>query len=88
MEDLNNLYEEIQALKQRNQRVEAEKAWETSLVRVGSIMLVTYIFAALLLWLIGASNYLLGAFVPVLGFLLSTLSLPPLKKWWIGRRTD
>lgn len=80
-----NLEQEIAAIKERNLRVEADKAWETSGFRVGSIMAITYIIASLVLYLIGASNWWLGALVPTAGYFLSTQSLPAIKRWWIER---
>jgi len=82
-ERIRNLEIEIQALKERNQRVESEKAWETSYVRTFSIALVTYVIAAVVLSVIGVENYLLAALMPTLGYMLSTLSLPVVRRWWI-----
>ena len=41
------MQDELSAIKARNARVERDKAWETSWVRRGFIMLVTYLIAAL-----------------------------------------
>jgi hypothetical protein len=81
-----SLEQDIADIKTRNSRVEAEKAWEGSLSRIASVCAITYVSAVALLYSIGADRVLLGALMPVLGFLLSTLSLPPLKRWWIARR--
>lgn len=78
-----NIEQEIIAIKERNLRVEADKAWETSNLRIASIVVITYIVAAFVLYSIGASNFLLGAFVPTVGYFLSAQSLPAIKKWWI-----
>lgn len=80
------LGERVATIEARNRRVEAEKAWEGSWMRVGSITLGTYVAASLLLWMIDVPNPYLGAFVPALGFLLSTQSLPALKRWWIRQQ--
>ena len=82
---IENLEREIEMLKERNRRVEAEKGWETSYFRIFSIALITYIVAAIVLYLIGIENYLLAALVPVLGYVLSTLSLPAMRRWWIEK---
>lgn len=82
---MTDLAERLAAIEARNRRVEAEKAWETSWVRIGSITVGTYVTATLLLWMIDAPSPLFGALVPALGFLLSTQSLPALKRWWIHR---
>lgn len=73
---------EIQDLKDRNKRVELDKAWERSWFRKISITLITYVVAIVWLSLIKESNVLLKAIVPVAGYILSTLSLPLLKKVW------
>lgn len=84
-ERLDQLERELAQLKQRNSKVEADKAWETSPFRVYSICAITYLVAVALLFAIGADRPLLGAVVPVIGFLLSTQSLPAIKRWWIKR---
>lgn len=81
-----NIEQEIQALKDRNSRVEADKAWETSFIRAGVIALITYVVAGVTLQLIGAVKPWLTAFVPALGWILSTLTLTPLKKWWMRKQ--
>ena len=63
--------------------MEAEKGWETSYARTFSIAFITYVIAALVLYMVGVENYILAALVPTLGYLLSTLSLPAVKRWWI-----
>ncbi|MBI4426686.1 MAG: hypothetical protein HY567_03850 [Candidatus Kerfeldbacteria bacterium] len=80
-----NLDQELQALKDRNARVEADKAWETSWLRALIIAGSTYVIAGITLQLVGASKPWLTALVPTLGFYLSTLTLPPVKRWWLGR---
>ena len=78
--------QEIQEIKRRNQKVEADKAWETSLFRVISIVVITYLIAALVMRVIGVVNYWQNAWIPVVGYFLSTQSLPLVKKWWIENR--
>lgn len=70
-------------IKERNARVEADKAWETSWMRRMCIALFTYIVAALYMNYAGFNNPYLGAFVPSGGYLLSTLSLPFVRTFWI-----
>lgn len=83
--DIKTLKKEIETIKERNLRVEADKAWETSNFRIFSITIIIYIIAAILLYSIGANNYLLGALVPAIGFFLSTQTLPAIKRWWIKK---
>lgn len=76
---------ELEEIIKRNARVEVDKAWETSWTRALTIAVFTYIIASAWLILINDSNPLLKACVPVVGFLLSTLSLPVVKRWWTKR---
>jgi len=78
--------DDLQAIKERNARVEADKAWETSWARRISIAIMTYIIAALYMGYVGLNNAMLRAFVPSGGYLLSTLSLPFVKNFWLKNR--
>ncbi|MDP3965764.1 MAG: hypothetical protein Q8Q13_03120 [bacterium] len=80
-----DIEQRIQKIEERNIRVEAEKAWETSVFRVCSIMLVTYVVACGVLFVIGNDNPWRNAFIPVIGYFLSTQSLPFIKRFWINR---
>ena len=63
-----------------------ERRSENLKVRVIKFIVpIAYIIAALVLYLIGANNWFLGAFVPVAGYFLSKQSLPAIKKWWVRR---
>jgi len=77
--------QEIQQLKERNKRVEADKAWETSLFRKILILVTTYLLASLVMFVIGVPNFFLSAIIPTLGFFLSTLTFRVFKKWWIRK---
>jgi hypothetical protein len=83
MEDFDEIKKEIELIKERNKRVEADKAWEISGTRVASVLLMTYIITAVVFYIIGVNNFLLNAIIPTLGFYLSTLSLPFIKSWQI-----
>jgi len=74
---------EINLIKERNKKVEADKAWETSKTRVISILGMTYIITAIVFYFIGVKNFMLSALIPSVGFYLSTQSLPFIKKMWI-----
>ncbi len=78
------LSDEINDIKTRNRRVEADKAWETSKTRRLIIAVFTYVTISIFLFYIGASNPLIAALVPTIGYLLSTLTMPILKKWWLN----
>ena len=78
---------EIAAIKARNKRVETDKAWESSWTRRLCIMVLTYAIVVLYQASIAqVSNVFLSSLVPVMGFLLSTLSLKLIRKIWEKRR--
>ena len=64
--------------------MESDKGWETSWTRRLFITISTYVIAGVWLVMIDDSFPWLKAFVPSAGYLLSTLSLPFIKKWWIA----
>lgn len=76
----------IEDILKRNTRVELDKAWETSKTRKAIIAFITYLTAASFLKLIGNDAPLIHALVPVGGYLLSTLSLPYVKNWWVSQQ--
>jgi hypothetical protein len=78
-----DLEKEIDKLKERNKRVEMNKAWETSLIRRIILIIFTYLAIGLYLNAIKIENPWLNAIVPSIGFLLSTLTLPYFKNLWI-----
>ena len=80
-----DLRAELQAIKQRNLRVEGDKAWETSRARRAFIAVITYLVSFLVLILINAPNPELTALVPATAYVLSTLTLPFFKKWWVKK---
>lgn len=76
---------EIERIKERNERVEVDKAWETSVTRMAVLAVSTYVVAALTLWTIGNDGPFVNALIPTIGFLLSVQSLPLVKRWWVKR---
>lgn len=82
-ERIQKLEKEIELIKQRNFRVEADKAWEISWARQLFIAISTYVIAGIWLVVINDVFPWLKAFVPSIGYLLSVQSLPFIKKWWI-----
>lgn len=82
-EKIKQLEHEVTLLKERNRKVEADKAWETSKTRSLSIILITYIIASLVMYFIGVQKFWLDSIIPTLGFTLSIQSLPFIKKWWL-----
>lgn len=82
---LRSLESQVEQITHRNNKVQTDKAWETSKFRILSICAVTYATISLVFWMIGVENFLINAIIPTLGFYLSTQSLPILKKWWVER---
>ncbi len=76
---------DLQAILDRNARVERDKAWEVSKTRRTSIALMTYVTACLFLWLIENEGFWINALVPAGGYLLSTLTLPWFKNIWLEK---
>lgn len=72
----------LNRIEARNARVEADKAWETSLTRRAAIALGTYVIAGAYLTLLGIEGPWLHALVPPGAYLISTLSLPLIRHFW------
>ena len=73
---------QVKSILERNERVEADKAWETSKLRRAIIAAVTYIIVLYFLLLANIPNPYVNALVPAMAYVLSTLSIPVLKGLW------
>lgn len=82
MDKLKELELRIENIEKRNISVEVNKSWETSKTRRLSIAMLTYASIAAFFLSINVPNPLINAIVPTIGFLLSTLSLPFIRKLW------
>ena len=81
--DNNELKMEIEKIKERNKKVELDKAWETSFVRRLCICILTYIVVVVYSIITkNVTNIWISSLVPVIGFTLSTLSLKLVRKIW------
>ncbi|MCI9038658.1 MAG: hypothetical protein HFJ29_02070 [Clostridia bacterium] len=77
------LENEIVKIKERNKKVELDKAWETSWTRKICICILTYIVVLIYSNLINKINNIwLSSLVPVIGFTLSTFSLRLIRNIW------
>jgi len=85
MNDIKVLKTEIEDIKQRNSRVEVDKAWETSGSRKIMVAILTYVVIVSFFYIAGLPNPLVNSVVPALAFVLSTLTLSFFKKVWIRR---
>ena len=86
MNGIEQIQKDIAEIKARNVRVETEKAWETSLFRKVLIAILTYIVIVIFFIFAKLPKPFLGAIVPAIGFILSTLSISYFKNIWIKRR--
>jgi hypothetical protein len=73
----------IVKIEERNKSVEFDKGWETSWTRLIIIALFTYVVVAIFLNFINVPRPWITALVPVIGFTLSTITMPFFKKLWI-----
>jgi hypothetical protein len=81
--DIKELESEINSIKNRNKRVELDKAWETSWTRRICICIMTYIVVIAYSYIVrNYDNIFFSSLVPVIGFTLSTLSLKYIRNIW------
>ena len=81
--EVRELEERVIEITERNKRVELDKKWETSKTRKICIAVLTYIVVIIYTSIISkTSNVFFSSLVPVMGFLLSTLSLKAVRKVW------
>ena len=74
----------IKQIQQRNAKVEADKAWETSWTRKILVALLTYlVMVATMNFVLHSARPFMDAIIPTLGFVLSTLGLGAVKKLWL-----
>ena len=81
-----SIEDRIAQLEARNRRVESDKAWETSWLRRGSIMVLTYITVCFYLRFVVHIHPWINALVPVIGYTLSTITISVLKQRWLEKR--
>jgi hypothetical protein len=80
--------ERLFEIEERNARVEMDKAWETSWTRRVLIVALTYAIVAAFLSRVHPENMWLDALIPCAGYLLSTLTIAPLKNYWTQRQIE
>ncbi len=86
METIETLQKEINQIKERNQRVERDKAWETSWLRKTIILALTYIVIVIFFFAAGLPKPFINALVPAAAFILSTMTLSWFKKLWLKNK--
>jgi hypothetical protein len=77
---------ELKKIKERNKRVEVDKAWEVSKTRRFVIAGFTYLVVVGWMQLTGLPDPWINSAVPAGAFILSTLTLPFIKNFWIKNR--
>ena len=85
MISIEKLQKEVEDIKARNKRVSADKAWETSGMRKSVIFLLTYIVIVIFFFAAKLPDPFANAVVPSVAFVLSTLTVPLFRKWWINK---
>lgn len=80
-----NIEQELNQIQERNKKVEADKAWETSSLKRGIIVGFTYFIAVVFMASVKIEKPFINALIPTGGYFLSTLTLRPLKQWWIAK---
>lgn len=79
---IKHLEQELIIIRKRNNRVELDKAWETSFTRRIIIAILTYIVIVLFFIAAELPKPFINSIVPTTGFILSTLSVSLFKKFW------
>ena len=80
---MDNVEKRLNAIEQRNKKVELDKAWETSRSRKIIIAILTYLTIVLFFYVAQLPKPFINSIVPTTGFVLSTLSLTFFKRIWI-----
>ena len=80
---MENLEERVRKIEERNEKVEVDKAWETSLVRRVLLTVFSYIAVAFFFQIIRVANPWINALVPALAFMIQQLSMPFFKRMWV-----
>ena len=77
------LEQRLEIIEKRNEKVEIDKAWETSFTRRALLLIMTYLVIGFYMNAIKIADPWVNAIVPSIGFLLSTLTLPFFKNIWL-----
>lgn len=85
-EEVKKIREDVETIKLRNKRVEADKAWETSKTRNTFIALTSFVIIYIVMRQVNADHPFTNAVVSAAIYLLSTASYGIIKQWWLKRR--
>lgn len=82
MISVDELERELNIIRERNKKVEIDKAWEESRMRRILLMVFTYFAISFYFRAMQFNEPWISAIVPTIGFFISTLSLPFFRKMW------
>jgi len=85
MVTIEQLEKRIEEIEKRNQRVEIDKAWETSWTRKIIISLLTYFIVVCFFYFANLPKPFINALIPAGAFILSTFSVSLVKKIWMRK---
>lgn len=86
IQQLDSIQREIDVIKKRNKRVEADKAWETSWAHRILVAVLTYIVIVIFMIISRLEQPFISALVPSAAYLISMSTLSIFKKHWIKRK--
>lgn len=81
-----DLEKRVAVIEARNRKVEFDKAWEVSWTRRIFIMIITYATIGVYLRFVVHISPWVNGLVPVIAYIISTVTIARLKKWWISRQ--
>jgi hypothetical protein len=83
---IHQLEAEIEKIKERNKRVESDKAWETSKTRMLFVSCITFALAYFFMILVGEKAPFWKALAGSIAYIASTTTYGILKSWWLKRK--
>lgn len=85
MPTIEQLQNRIEKIEKRNQRVEIDKAWETSWTRKIIVSFLTYFVVVCFFYFANLPKPLINALIPAGAFILSTFSVTLIKRIWMRK---
>jgi len=87
MPTIEELQFEIEKIKERNRRVDGDKGWEVSWTRKVVVSVLTYVVIVVFFYFAQLPKPFVNAIVPAVAFVLSTLTVPLFKTWWLKKQS-
>ena len=85
MTTIHELETEIKAIKLRNARVEADKAWETSWARTILLSALTYLVSLAFFLVSNLPDPYLNSLVTAIAYIISSFTLAGAKNMWLHK---